>query len=354
VDAGGGLKQPIIGTRTVETTVRLQDGETNLLAGLIKEAERKSMTGLPGIEDIPVVRRLFGSDQHEVETSDIVLSITPHIVRVPNVEPIDLVPLWVGTEEKIELRGVARNALGESPFGPGPSPWESIEKELKGEKAGGGSQAAGAKEGAKESAAKPPGSVKTGGKVAAGAAAGAGAAAAKPTTTEPGSTAPPLTSDAPATGTGEAGGTTFEEPPPLTVAQIRLAPERGQVAAGEGVGVDVLIGDARGVGVVNFQLRYDPSVLQFVPPAMAGDFLQQGGVPVDLQAVEGADGGLIVVSAARAGGAGASGAGRLLRLNFVALSEGSAAFSFSAAQVRGPDDQALPVSLRVSDIQVTP
>ena len=178
--------------------------------------------------------------------------------------------------------------------------------------------------------------------------------ASPPPASAPEGAAPSPPSEAPPPGAGAPGGTAFEEKPPLTVAQIRLAPERGQVAAGEGVGVDVLIGEAVGVGVVNFQLRYDPSVLQFVPPAVSGEFLQQGGAPVDLQAVEGADGGLIVVSAARAGGAGASGSGRLLRLNFVALSEGSAAFSFSAAQVRGPDDQALPVSLRVSDIRVTP
>ncbi|MDH3284258.1 MAG: hypothetical protein OEQ13_05920, partial [Acidobacteriota bacterium] len=129
----GGVSQPIIGTRTVETTLRLKDGETNLLAGLIKEEERSSLSGIPGLSDIPVLRRLFGTTDTSRIVSDIVLSVTPHIIRVPNIEPIDLVPLWVGTAERIELRGIARNALGESPFA-GPSPWEEIERELNGER----------------------------------------------------------------------------------------------------------------------------------------------------------------------------------------------------------------------------
>ncbi len=126
------------------------------------------------------------------------------------------------------------------------------------------------------------------------------------------------------------------------------------MASGEALGVDVLISDATNVAMVNFQLRYDPSVLRFVPPAAGGEFLQQGGAAVDLQAVESAEGGLVVVSAARSGGAGAAGAGRLVRLNFVALAEGSAGFGFAAAQVRGPDNQPQAMSLRASDVAVAP
>ena len=75
---------------------------------------------------------------------------------------------------------------------------------------------------------------------------------------------------------------------------------------------------------------------------------------MDLQAVESAEGGLIVVSAARAGEKGASGSGGLVQLNFVALEEGAAGFAFSAAQVRSPDASALPASFRVANVTVTP
>ncbi|HEU4400598.1 MAG TPA: secretin N-terminal domain-containing protein, partial [Candidatus Polarisedimenticolia bacterium] len=101
VSAGGGLTQPIIGTREIDTTIRLKDAETNLLAGLIREEERKSMSGLPGLSKIPIVRRLFGNTETNVTQTDIVLTLTPHIIRIPDVTEEDLLPLWIGTEQNI-------------------------------------------------------------------------------------------------------------------------------------------------------------------------------------------------------------------------------------------------------------
>jgi general secretion pathway protein D len=70
-----------IGTRSANTELRLKDGETQALAGLINDQERHSADGLPGFIDIPIVNRLFssGTDQHD--KTEIVLLITPHIVR---------------------------------------------------------------------------------------------------------------------------------------------------------------------------------------------------------------------------------------------------------------------------------
>jgi hypothetical protein len=104
--------------------------------------------------------------------------------------------------------------------------------------------------------------------------------------------------------------------------------------------------------MVNFQLRYDKKVLRFVPPAMPGEFMQQGGAAFDLQAVEAAEGGTIVVSASRGGSTGATGTGSLVRLSFIALDQGNAGFGFAAAQVRGPDAQPMPASFRVANLDV--
>lgn len=70
-----------IGTRAATTELRLKDGETQALAGLINDQERHSASGLPGMIDLPLVNRLFStaSDQHD--KTEIVLLITPHIVR---------------------------------------------------------------------------------------------------------------------------------------------------------------------------------------------------------------------------------------------------------------------------------
>jgi general secretion pathway protein D len=360
VEGSGGVSQPIIGTRTVETTIRLQDGETNLLAGLIKEEERSSLSGVPGLSEIPFLRRIFGVNEVDKKKTDIVLSVTPHIIRVPNIQPIDLVPLWVGTEERIQLRGVARNALGESPFA-GPSPWDEIDRELNGDEQGAqgepASQVKMRSEGEREEAAaeqerrprrRPRGEAEPRGAPEGGEGAEEGGAMA------PFGEEPLAEGERPERPEGADEGEAFEAEPAkkVSVAQLRLAPGRTQVAAGETVRVQMLVNGAEGVGSVNFQLRYDPTVLRFVPPAEPGDFVGVGGRFGDVQAIESAEGGLIVVSAMIPGDEGASGSGTLASLNFVALESGDSGFAFSGAQVRGTDGDAQPASFRVSNVNV--
>ncbi len=95
--------QPTIGTRNIETVIRLKDGQANLLAGLIKDEERDSLTGPLGLSDVPILKRLVSSTSKNKTKTDIVLSLTPHIIRMPNITEEDLKPLWVGTEENIKL-----------------------------------------------------------------------------------------------------------------------------------------------------------------------------------------------------------------------------------------------------------
>ncbi|MFN8059407.1 MAG: secretin N-terminal domain-containing protein [Vicinamibacterales bacterium] len=90
----GGL--PTFGNRAISTTIRLKDGETNLLAGLIRDDERTVLSGLPGLSDLPLVGRLFANNRKEVQETDIVLMITPRIVRVLDLTAADLRPFKVG------------------------------------------------------------------------------------------------------------------------------------------------------------------------------------------------------------------------------------------------------------------
>ncbi len=70
-----------IGTRTAATVLRLKNGETQVLAGLISDEERSSANRLPGLGDVPVLGRLFSSQRDEKNKTEIILLITPHIVR---------------------------------------------------------------------------------------------------------------------------------------------------------------------------------------------------------------------------------------------------------------------------------
>ena len=105
VPGPGGQQQPVIGTRTIESTIRLKDGETNFLAGMIRTDETNTDTGIPGLSEIPVIGRLFSKKKTEKSRTDLVLTLTPHIVRTPDITEEDLLPIWVGTEANISFRG---------------------------------------------------------------------------------------------------------------------------------------------------------------------------------------------------------------------------------------------------------
>lgn len=105
VSGSGGQEQPIIGTRTIESSIRLQDGETNFLAGLIRTDESQSEQGVPGLSEIPILGRLFKNNSTDRRRTDIVLTLTPHIIRRAAITEADLLPIWVGTENNITFRG---------------------------------------------------------------------------------------------------------------------------------------------------------------------------------------------------------------------------------------------------------
>jgi general secretion pathway protein D len=89
----GGL--PTFGTRFINTVLRLRDGETNVLAGLIRDEERVLLEGIPGLSDIPGLGKLFTRTRKEAQETDILLTLTPHIVRVLELSEADLRPFRV-------------------------------------------------------------------------------------------------------------------------------------------------------------------------------------------------------------------------------------------------------------------
>lgn len=92
----GGL--PTFGNREITTTIRLKDGETSMLAGLIRDDERTELAGTPGLSDLPLIGRLFAIHHKESLQTDIVLTLTPHIVRVLDVSENDLRPFKLGRD----------------------------------------------------------------------------------------------------------------------------------------------------------------------------------------------------------------------------------------------------------------
>lgn len=98
---------PTFGSRQINTVIRLKDGETNMLAGLIRDEERTALSGIPGLSDLPVIGRLFGYNRKETQETDIILTLTPRIVRVLNLTAADLQPFKVGREGGAPLTDIS-------------------------------------------------------------------------------------------------------------------------------------------------------------------------------------------------------------------------------------------------------
>jgi general secretion pathway protein D len=87
IQSGSGTLTYQIGTRNAETMLRLKDGETQILAGLISDEDRRSASKIPGLGDLPILGRLFSTHRNENNKTEIILLITPHIIR--NLTPLD-------------------------------------------------------------------------------------------------------------------------------------------------------------------------------------------------------------------------------------------------------------------------
>jgi general secretion pathway protein D len=101
--SSGGLAYQI-GTRNASTLLRLRDGETQLLAGLINKSERSDASRIPGLGDLPLAGRLFSSTLDNSQHTELVLSITPHVLRNLTRPTASESEVWVGTEGTPRLR----------------------------------------------------------------------------------------------------------------------------------------------------------------------------------------------------------------------------------------------------------
>jgi len=112
---------PSFNTRTIEATIRLKDGETNFLAGLIQDTQLTSSNKTPFLGDIPILGRLFTKDHNMHHRTDLMLTMTPHIVRMPDITEDDMAPMWVGTQSNLSFRGLSPRLESQStadPFSP--------------------------------------------------------------------------------------------------------------------------------------------------------------------------------------------------------------------------------------------
>src|SRR3984957_19672421 len=216
-----GTQAYTIGTRNANTLIRLKDGETQILAGLIQDSDTRNAAGIPGLSQIPIVGRLFGSNNTDREKSEIVLSITPHIIRTQTRPESDSTEFWYGTETR------ARSSpFGSASFDSGP--------------AGAAAAPGGASGGSAPAAASGPGIPTVG---------------PRPSVSQPVVVTPPTTGTPAPAPPAPAG------PPPHPTVTVDGP---GEIAVGQEFDVTVHMATDIGISRLRGQVRFDSSALQLV------------------------------------------------------------------------------------------
>src|SRR5580700_8511975 len=120
----GGISQPIIGQKKIEHEIRLRDGESSLIGGILDDSQTKALSGIPGLAQIPILKYLFGQTTQDHSQDETVFAITPHIIRGTTISELNQRAIDIGTANSIELRHLSRPSApaGQAPQAPGAQP----------------------------------------------------------------------------------------------------------------------------------------------------------------------------------------------------------------------------------------
>ena len=353
-----GQDVPSFASRKVTTTLRLREGESNLLAGLLKDDQRTTMTGFPGISKMPVLRTLFGNTNEQVEQSDIIMLITPHVVRTHELTAEDLAPIYIGTQSNVGLAGPPPLIAPLPEIPPGAAtPAPATVGGAPGVPPGGVPKPpVGAEPGAQPvNRPAPPGTstVPTPiGPTPTGTVPPTGVlppgAVAPPGATPPGTvpTLPPAR-DPIVTPTPGQPGTT----PLATSAQVVITPAGSEFRVGGGPYLAPLsINNASRLSTLTLTITYNPQVLR-ARQVQEGTFMRQGGTVANFTPKIDAAAGRVDIVITRTGDqTGAAGAGLLASLLFDAVGAGGSLIQVSGVAT-APDGS--PVPVQFSPVTVT-
>jgi general secretion pathway protein D len=323
-----GTNYPSFGSRKVSTRLRLRDGESNLLAGLLREDERKALTGVPGAIRVPILKQLFSSNDQTIQQTDIVMLLTPHIVRAPEITETDLKPLYIGTQNSLGIGGpppLIGGPVDTTPGGVGLQPPPPAPPILQ----------------------VPPGSSPVPGFVVTP----PPPEPAPPPPPPPGAAAaaPPVVPPPPAVPTPT------DVPPPspgIGQAQVLVTPPATPFRVGGGpYNVPITITNASRISGVTVALTYDPALLR--PRTVTeGGFMRSGGYSATFNSQIG-NGRVDIVIIRAADSTGATGTGLLGAVMFDAIAPGTSTIGLSGTAT-GPGGTAMGLVFRPVTVTIQP
>jgi len=302
----GGVAQPVISQNKNIADIRLREGEVNILSGLTTSQDSKSVSGIPGLTNIPVFGHiLFGSDHTDKESGQLMIALVPHIIRSPDYTAENMRAVFAGGETVIKLN-YAPKPEDLAPAAPAPAPAAGVP------------------------AASP--------------AAGSPAApVSSPFVLPPTAPTPPPTA-VPPTGTPV-------PPAPSGETRLTFAPGTIQAAPGSPVSVNVRIENANDLfSGAPIKIKFDKDHLR-LNDIVAGDLFSRDNVQTTTQKDIRNDTGDASLTVARFPGMpGVSGSGTIVTLNFVAISPGPTTVRVTEPGLKNSKQQAITVA--PAEIQV--
>jgi general secretion pathway protein D len=351
-----GQSLPTFGSRKVKTRMRLREGESNLLAGLVSETDRKVLQGVPGLMRIPILKDILGSTVDQVTSTDIVMLLTPRIVRTHEVTQEHLDPIYIGSQMNLGLSGPSP-VIGADPL-PAAAP-EPVPAAPAGPPAGvlpgntspvpGGVTSTPGVAPTPGTAPVAPGQPAFARPTPAFAEPVPGSPAAPVSPTDGAATPPPTT--APATPPAESTPPPAQSTPTPTP-QVSVTTPGPEFRIGGGpFTVPIAISNASRLSLMSVSLTYNPALVR-VRSVQEGPFFRQGGATQSFNHQIDASAGRVDISVTRAGDqVGASGTGLLAALVFDAVAPGSATFTLTGVSAQ-PDGRTVPVTFIPATVTV--
>jgi general secretion pathway protein D len=329
-----GQTLPAFASRKVTTRLRLRDGESNLLAGLLREDERRSLRGFPGILRVPLLQQLFADNDTNIRQTDIVMLLTPRIVRSHQLTANDLSPIYIGTQSNMAVGGPppifggGAEPAAATPGAPAPAPGTPVAPPVPGSGPPGAPVPPAAPTAVPPQApfgSSPiPGTTTApfGAQPAPAPAAPSGIVTFPPPAAPVPEAAPPAVTPAapaPAAATPPAAQTGVPTP-----AQVLRSPPGTQFSVGGGPYlVPVSISGATRLSTVSLSVNFNPAVLR-VRTVTEGNLLRQGGIQATFTQKVDAAAGRVDVAVVRPGDVlGVSGTGVVAALLVEAIGPGT-------------------------------
>lgn len=295
----GGIQQPIISQRKIEHDIRLKEGEVNVLGGLFEKTDTRTLNGWPGLAKIPFMRYFFSDDKTDHQENEVLIVLTPRIVRIPEWTKANLRALYSGSETNVQVR---RESDIRTPTVQRPA-----------------------------QAAQPQ-------------------SAPEPVNQSPAPVAP-MTN--PGGTAGVTGGTSAPSDGPQAP-RIRFEPQGLTLKAGQTTTVGIVVDNVSDLYSIPLLLQYNPAVVS-IEEVQHGGFLSGGTQEIAIVSRVDKEHGQAIISATRQPNTpGVNGSGTLMGIVVKGLAPGAS--NLSIVQVNAKDSQQKPIPLVTSEatVQVQP